>query len=170
MAEGRSIALAAVVVSGVVGVTAPVVTWLSTRSAQRSQAHSQLVREDRAELRSVLDSAAVALTGAVTAASRDEDAWRLAGAGGLKRPLQLGRRLDEVRFGLERLSVRLGSDATVVRAYRQGFLPLLDLGLLYQDPFTERQFKRVSQRLTEAEDAEAAFIAAATALAGSTLR
>jgi hypothetical protein len=170
MPEGRSIAVAAVVVSGVVGVTAPVVTWLSTRSAQRNQAHTQLVREDRAELRSVLDNAAVALTRAVAAASRDEDDWRLSGHDGLTAPFELSKPLNDVRFGIERLSVRLGRDAPVVRASQRAFLPLLDLTLLYQQPYTEPLRKKVLQRLTQAEDAEAAFIAAAQKLAGSTLR
>jgi|GEM_PF-4306464 hypothetical protein len=111
----RRIAIAAVVVTGIVGVAAPLITWQAGASAHREAAAAERQRTDRVELRAVLDEALVALTSFQSSVLSASTTWwsleRTASGltvlpeASLERPLEA---FESARGGSERIRIRLG--------------------------------------------------------------
>ena len=87
MADDRRITLAALVVSGVIGVASPLIAWRASLDSQRTAAESaetlqrasaaeERARTDVAELRAILDRALVDLNNLQVQASRKNLRWR----------------------------------------------------------------------------------------------
>jgi hypothetical protein len=111
----RRIALAAVIVTGIVGVTAPVIAWQAGASAQREALRGERQRTDLVELRAVLDEGLVALMSFQSSVLAASTTWwnveRVAvnstplPRSSLERPFEV---LEAARGGTERIRIRLG--------------------------------------------------------------
>ena len=118
MAEDRRVALAALAVTAVVGVGAPVGTVIATNRHDDRRLHLEAVRTDRPELRKVLDQAAARL---YTVGTRFEEVasrrQRIAqvGAAAVFRPLK--GQLDLLAQEYSRVSIRLGPNHRATVAF-----------------------------------------------------
>jgi hypothetical protein len=182
MPEDHKLALAAVVVTGIVGVTGPLITWRATRDAQQTAGRIEEVQADRAEIRRVLDRAIGDLLKANRAGSfylqwsasdplgspRQQMGWSPSDVRGRRFP---GDQLDEAitaaRRSDVRLRIRLGDRSPVVSAYSQA----VDA---YQDMTTVSNFRvNINQdeerAMRNAAKRVAQFMAAAHRLVRSSL-
>ena len=170
MAENRTVALAAVVVTGVVGVTGPLITWKATRDSGELSSRSQLVQADRADLRRVLDEAGLVLRQRRFAVDRLVAEWTRTG-----RPLDPARldpndeQLQRMGAISEQLNVRLGPKSSVNLAYARALADLRVISdkLLFTP---EAVGPRVTARQQRLIDDSRAFIRDSNRVAGSILK
>jgi hypothetical protein len=105
-----SLALASVLVAGVVGVFGPLITWRATRDSRRTATRAEFVRNDRTELRAILDDAALALN-AVNSDIGPGSVTKWVDDGRPLEPPQFRRDLTAVDRSRQWLVIRLGTDA-----------------------------------------------------------
>ena len=111
MAEDRRITLAALAVTAIVGVGAPIGTVLATNEHDRNRLRAEQAQADRVELRAVLDDAATSLY-TVMAMFIAEQSHLLAyqsHAKGFEN--QSERKIDQLYRQYTRLAIRLGQSA-----------------------------------------------------------
>lgn len=119
MAEDRRVALAALAVTAVVGVAAPLGTILATNSHDSRRLRMEQAQTDRMELRAVLDRAASSL---------DVAGRRLGVALTQRRRLTLAQfvplqaQLDDVTQAHNRVAIRLGRHTPASRRMRDALL------------------------------------------------
>lgn len=168
--QDRSVALAAIVVTGIVGVAGPLITWRATRDAQAQAAHEQLMREDRAELRAVLDRAAIALERANSEVFEADGERERSPAGGLKADAPVFRRVDDVGFSSQRLLIRLDGERTHAADHyvRAATAQLQAIQLFNRRPTPARR-QAAARALERASRETDAFVDSAHKLAGTTL-
>jgi hypothetical protein len=171
MAGNRSIALAAVVVTGVVGVAGPYITWKAIRDTGKLASRTILVQSDRADFRQVLDEAALVLRQQSDAFDALAKEW----ADG-DRPLGRDRlfgfegRLQRMGASAERLGIRLGTDAPLYVAYSKALADIKVLSdRVRRDP-TAAKIKSVQSRKRVLHSNSVAFYRLANEQAGSILR
>jgi hypothetical protein len=167
VAEDRRVALAAVVVTGVIGVSGPLITWAATRDAQEASARAELVRAERADARAVLDRAAITLERAIREAQRAARVWDT-GHVVDHFDTRFGRSVNALLHDAQRLRIRLGRHPAVTHYINAGTL-LTDIrGLFEKKRTTQRELmhERKFEKLTLADEA---FIIAANDLARSRL-
>src|SRR3954463_11512321 len=108
MAEDKKLAALAVIVTGLVGICAPIITWVATRDAQDATTRSEIVRTDRAELRSVLERSVAAMDKSWLDMGLSYDAWSKSDRGGsarLQAPLKKNQ--HPLTINQARLQLRL---------------------------------------------------------------
>lgn len=117
MPEDRRIALAALAVTAIVGIAAPLGAVLLTDANENNRIHAEHAQADRAELREVLDDAATALS--VGSYRFRQESYREARAPASHDPVRANRRLQPEVERLERhynrVAIRLGRDADATR-------------------------------------------------------
>jgi hypothetical protein len=118
--ERNGLALAAIAVTGVVGVAGPLITWRAGIAGQQAASRDERSGADRTELRSVLDAALTDLDNLGTTVGREVVAWE---APGISRATYEARHLATdkayAQFGidLDRLAIRLGNGSALWRTY-----------------------------------------------------
>jgi hypothetical protein len=118
MADDRRIAFAAIIVSGLVGVSAPIIAWVATRDTQHQASAQQLAISDRAEFRAVLDRAARDVVAAAGTVADSVARQRAAGvAVGETQATRLVGIVKTLNFDVVRLRIRLGDNDPVARTY-----------------------------------------------------
>jgi hypothetical protein len=171
MAENRSIALAAVVVTGVVGVAGPYITWKAIRDTGKLASRTILVQSDRADFRQVLDEAALVLRQRSDAVRALASEW----ADG-DRPLGPDRlsgfeaRLQRMGAIAERLRIRLGTDAPLYVAYSKALADINLVSLRVRRDPTGAGIKAVQSLERVLKSDSVAFYRLANEQAGSILR
>jgi hypothetical protein len=170
MAENRTVALAAVVVTGVVGVTGPLITWKATRDSGELSSRAQLVQADRADLRRVLDEAALVLRARRVAVDGLVAEWTRTGrALPMQRVARFDAPLQQMGAISEQLSVRLGPRSPLNLAYARALADLrvisdkLALTPEAAGPVVARREKLLTEN-------SAAFFRRANEVAGSILK
>jgi hypothetical protein len=125
MADDRSVALAAVVVTGIVGVAAPLITWRATRDVGELSARAELVRGDREDLRQVLDNATTRLLAAQGPYIGIGLRWKRATR---PRPERVyaayRRRVEEVQESAMQVGIRLGVSSAAFKPYGDALLQM----------------------------------------------
>lgn len=118
-------ALAAVVVTGIVGVAGPFITWRATRDVGDVSARAALVRGDREDFRRVLDKATTRLLAAQGPYTGIGLRWERA-----TRPLPervyagYRRRVEEVQESAMQVEIRLGVNSAVSKPDADALLQL----------------------------------------------
>jgi hypothetical protein len=169
LAEDRSVALAAVVVAGIVGVAGPLITWQATQQSQDRAADAEQRRADRADLLKVLDEATSNLASASDRSSPLAVSW----ANGHRIPRReqrlLAAKVRAVRFSDAQLQLRLGSTSSVFRAYHRAERDLFFIYIsLSSDPLTTPPSDAVViERSNRLDDDRSKFTTAAHGLARS---
>ena len=173
MPEDRRLALAAVIVTGAVGLGAPVFSMIAAREVQEDALQANRSQSDLAELRGVFDVTAAQVPQLQVAAQAVGDAWRPSGRSDWRTPTferrfrQFQSRVDEMRRNYYRLRLRLGSSAEPVlaldRLYKEaiGLLELLD-----QRPH-ESSYEAAERRYRQIRSSRDDFLLSATELVGS---
>src|SRR5215211_8513721 len=125
MAGEVRVAFAAVVVTGIVGVAAPFITWRATRDVGELSARAELVRGDREDLRRALDKATTRLLVAEGPYTGIGLRWERA-----TRPLPetvyaaYRSRVEEVRESAMQVEIRLGVNSATSKPYADALLQL----------------------------------------------
>jgi hypothetical protein len=125
MAGDVKVALAAVAVTGIVGVAGPLITWRATRDAGNLSARAELVRGDREDLRQVLDKATTRLLAVQGPYTGIGLRWERA-----TRPLPeriyaaYRRRVEEVQESAMQVEIRLGGNSAASMPYADALLQL----------------------------------------------
>jgi hypothetical protein len=117
VAEDRRLAMAAVIMSGIVGFGAPVLSMLAARSIQNAAFRNERVQADRTELRSVLDRAAVEVTSFQVTTQDAASSWYYRTRARYRDAQRLRRGVFELRRNYYRLRLRLGAKDPAVRSY-----------------------------------------------------
>ena len=170
MPEHRGVALAAIIVAGVVGVAGPLITWRATRDTQQSAAAAEVVRGDRADLRRILDKAAFNLERAAHTASGITLPWEHA-----TEPLSFSTlhplvvRTNAVEFSTDQLRIRLGPGHPVLKPYADALLQLQRLVLKYKGPPVAAAVELATENRIQLYRDRKRFRAEAHEVAGSTL-
>jgi hypothetical protein len=168
--ENPRIALTAVLMTGVVGVVGAVATYKAANDAQSEAGRAAVIKEDRAELREVLDRSYARLSEAENVGS---DLYlRLRSRKGFEfsalAPLRSA--VDAATLSEGQLAVRLSRESDVYRAYADAVSSLREMTLmLVQDPTGQRVDEFEDER-DEFFDQEAKFLRAANRFARSVLR
>jgi hypothetical protein len=176
MPDDRRIALVAVIVTGVVGLGAPLISIVATRQNQRDAFRDERSRVDTAELRGVIDDATVAVATLINnaeVASGASDDDLLPAADEQERKRRAVKALEEdvqrMRRSYYRLQLRLGAREQAVAEYRKLYETSRDLLWHVQFPdweFVEGGAPGLYSALAQQQDP---YLAAATALARSRL-
>jgi hypothetical protein len=125
MAEDVRVALAALAVTGIVGVAGPLITWQATRDVGELSARAELVRGDREDLRRVLDTATTRLLAAQGPYAGIGLRWERA-----TRPLPerayaaYRRRVEDAVESATQLQIRLGTRSAAFKPYADAVLQL----------------------------------------------
>lgn len=171
MAENRSIALAAVIVTGVVGVAGPYITWKAIRDTGKLASHTILVQGDRADFRTVLDEAALVLRQRTVDERPIVKDW-MEGDGPLdpERVARFHARLERMAAIAERLLIRLGPNSPLYQAYNKSLADVTWISdRLLEEPSEARKLE-VSTRQRKLQTNSEDFYRRATTEAGSILR
>jgi hypothetical protein len=117
--EDRRIALAALCVTAVVGVAAPLITWRAALSGQDRAAQDARHQADLTELRSVLDGSLEALDRLQIAVQFEMVAWerRMSAARYQAKHLASDRAYSAWLRERDRLTIRLGQNDELVHLY-----------------------------------------------------
>lgn len=168
--SNQRIALAAVLVTGVVGVAGPLITWQATKDTQEAAASAELVRSDRADLRDVLDHSASNLDRARVRAVELSGSWFHATKPLPRQQLNhLSDLLTTTDFNLEQLHIRLGSESPAYRAYSSAQLDIEHMAVAYHGPPVHKAVSLVRRHMSGAINAQERFENEAHKLAESTV-
>jgi hypothetical protein len=152
----------------VVGVAGPLITWRATRDSQITATRAEFVRGDRAEIRQILDRAALDLN-----ELNHEIGGGISDWANSDRPLPVARFRSEITAvdkDVQRLQIRLGTTADASREMSAARAAQLDaVAMLVIRPATERDRAVVEKHSDEADERYRRFVSAANRLARSTL-
>lgn len=181
MAEGREdkrVALLAVAITGVVGITAPVVACATAKQSDDAAARIQdtTLRQERIagdlrELRAVLDAASVNLQQHQTHLRRLEHYWESRSKPVSASDRALLNRSNRVALNaLQRLRIRLPPGSDVVEAYHDAGSHAEAVAYVMFNLVPRGNVSKVRRQLMQASRDYDRFIAAANRLVGSHLR
>ena len=160
----------ALVVTGAVGISAPIVTAVFAYQRQKREEQHQLRLRVTDELRSVLDDAALVLARGYNSLLREGDEWaRGVDPSTLKR---LDEAIDDAELSAGRLRLRLGQDSHVLEPFLDAKTALYDLrqrihctgGAAPAPEARRREVKAIQERF---DAARTQFFAAGHLLIGS---
>jgi hypothetical protein len=168
--ETPRIALAAIAVTGLVGVAAPLITWQAARSGERASASTARQLADLAELRSVLDSAIFRLDRLQLSVQLEMVTWESGAPTSRHRAKHLATDRAYTAF-LEqddRLILRIG-ETKVARLYRAAGGGFFGGSLIMYGANFPSRVKAFAKEFDDAGVAKLRFEAAARGLVGSKL-
>jgi len=169
MPEDRRIAIVALVVTGVVGLGAPLIAVVASRDSQREAFREERVQADIAELRSALDDATAGISTLLAGAVDAGDAWPKRGRQKRRAWSAFLRDVERTRRHYYRLRLRLGDGDKAVSEYEKVYLTSTDLLYAMEGPATRRREEKATELYEEIRGHRESFIAAAQQLARSRL-
>lgn len=130
-------AIALVIVSAIVGAFASIISAKIATDASRETLSEDRIREDKAELRSVIDKAAVNITRAQNLAADVTSAWHAKRERERRNALKKLHRQQYVTLtSLEQVNIRVGLDTPLAKHLRTSILLIAEVGKQSSGPPT----------------------------------
>jgi hypothetical protein len=169
----RRIALAAVIVSGVIGVTGPLITWRAAISGQKASSRDERARDDLADLRAVLDASLRDLNRLRTVLGPEMVAWEYQRPRRiyLARHLMTSKTYAQAQSNTDRLAIRVGTENQLWQTYNTAVGNAHAASLyMYGNQFGEAHTQEFVRLANKSNRAEIRFRAEALEAAGTNLK